>query len=71
MVISTNNELMKQGIGIGLGHALLDSTRAVVFIIIGIAYAWKLSLLLLAFLPIISGCGALLDNATRPYFLIL
>jgi ATP-binding cassette subfamily B (MDR/TAP) protein 1 len=58
---------MKQGIGIGIGHALVDSTRAVVFIIIGIAYAWKLSLLLLAFLPIISGCGALLVIVTTKY----
>jgi ABC-type bacteriocin/lantibiotic exporter with double-glycine peptidase domain len=51
---------MRAGIAANMGNALVDATMSFVLIVIGLVYAWKLALLMLAVLPIISGCGALM-----------
>jgi ATP-binding cassette subfamily B (MDR/TAP) protein 1 len=58
---------MKQGIGNRFGHALRNIVSAMIYILIGLVYAWKLSLVLLAVLPLISGCGALMYTMSKKY----
>jgi ABC-type bacteriocin/lantibiotic exporter with double-glycine peptidase domain len=58
---------MKQGIDSTFGNALANTAMATVFVLIGLIYAWKLALILLAILPFVGGCGALMYIMSTSY----
>jgi ATP-binding cassette subfamily B (MDR/TAP) protein 1 len=59
--------LVQQGIDNNLGTALRNGVCAATFVIMGLIYAWKLALVLLTILPLISGCGALMYIMSKKY----
>jgi ABC-type bacteriocin/lantibiotic exporter with double-glycine peptidase domain len=65
--LPSNIQMMKQGISNRFGAALKNSITGIVYIIIGLVYAWKLTLLLLVILPLISICGALIFTLSKKY----
>ncbi len=58
---------MKQGIDNNFGFALRNSIMAITYIIISLIYAWKLALILLVILPLMSGCAALMYIMSKKY----
>ncbi len=58
---------MKQGIDNNFGSALRNGVTAITFILIGLAFTWKLALVLLTILPLISGCAALMYIMSKKY----
>ena len=67
MFILSNIQLMKQGIDNNFGRALTSLVIAISYVVIGLVYAWKLALVLLAVLPLISVCGALMYTMSKKY----
>jgi ABC-type multidrug transport system fused ATPase/permease subunit len=55
------------GIDNNFGNAITNSAMAITYILIGLIYVWKLALVLLAIVPLVGACGALMYTMSTKY----
>ncbi len=65
--VSSNIELIKQGIDSNFGRALFKTFATLSYIVIALIYGWKLCLVILASVPLISTSAALMFVVTEKY----
>ncbi len=58
---------MKSSIDENFSASICSGTMSISFIVIGIVYAWKLALVLLSVIPLISICATMMYIVTRKY----
>jgi len=68
MCLCSDVNKIKEGIGDNVGNFLQFSTTFVAGIVIGLAYGWKLALVVIAVSPLLAICGGIMTYV-RAFFL--